>query len=109
MSDPLVHTGHRRVLFVRRQPVNGEMPTGIVIPVENLAQVPTGWTKIGVPSDRFPPAEERPSFGRMSEDDALAAVVRFMDGESVIDLAQAYGEPTDVIERAIRWFVTLED
>ena len=46
---------------------------------------------------------------RKAEADAIAAVKRFMAGESVADLAHAYCVPVGVIEGAIRAFVTLED
>lgn len=113
MSDPLRHTGHTRVRYVRMQ--HGHhvgLPDGFMVPLDAGAPVPDGWEIIHEREGRFipgPAPEGARRFGEMSEADAYAVVERFMAGESVADLAHEYAVPVGMIEGAIREIAIVED
>lgn len=107
---------HQHPRFVRKVRGDGDpmgLPDSVVLPLFDAdAEPPDGWEVISEREGRFIPGPapgDTRCFGEISEADAIAAVKRFMAGESVADLAHAYCVPVGVIEGAIRAFVTLED
>lgn len=107
---------HQHPRFVRKVRGDGDpmgLPDGVVLPLFDAdAEPPEGWEIVRERADVLvssPAPGDTRRFGEISEADAVTAVERFMAGESVGDLAQAYGVPVGAIESAIREFATLED